>query len=376
MPSKFKRNGKWTGQWHGQVKFRGKRKRSPLLGSREEALDWEADTRRLLKQGLAIEPQRKTVMVCLIEWSNKYLDFCFTYSGKTYSEKKMVMQRLVRRFGRDLPVNDITPGLALEHLREQYDARSGYAANKERKNLAAAWTWGAEFLDDFPGTANPFRKRKATTFPTEPQARYIPPEDDFWKVVDKAEGQDKTLLLTLFYTGARIGELRRLTWQDVDFAGERIRLQTRKRESRSLEADWLPMVGNLFDVLLAHRQEAVNEFVFVQRAGRNDRKPYTENTIRGLIRELCEQANVKTFGFHAIRHLTASGLALQGVPNKVIQQVLRHQKSSTTELYMHGVQDLRPYLALLRGGNSKERSNNGSNDQKGTGLRSRNSQPC
>ncbi len=376
MPSKFKRNGKWTGQWHGQVKFRGRRMRSPLLSSREEALAWEVDAKRLLRQGLSIEAPKKTVMVSLLDWANKYLDYCFKYSGKTFSEKKKVMHRLKQKFGPDVPVGSITPGMALEHLQDQFQKRSGYAANKERKNLSAAWQWGAEFLDGFPGTENPFRKRKATTFPVEPQERYIPPEGDFWKVVDLARGQAKVLLLAMFYTGARIGELRRLTWQDVDFAGGRIRLKTRKRQSRSLESDWLPMVDNLYETLLKHRQEAVNEYVFIQHGGRNDCKAFTENTIRGFLRELCEQAEVQPFGFHAVRHLTASGLAMQGVPNKVIQQVLRHQKSSTTELYMHGAGDLKPYLSLLHGGKSKERTNGRSNDQKNAGLRTGTSQPC
>ena len=56
--------------------------------------------------------------------------------------------------------------------------------------------------------------------------RYVPPEDDFWKIYGVAEGQDKVMLLTLLHLAARRGEIFRLPWADVDFGSDRIRLYT------------------------------------------------------------------------------------------------------------------------------------------------------
>jgi len=45
---------------------------------------------------------------------------------------------------------------------------------------------------------------------------------------------------------------------------------------------------------------------------------------------LCNRAYVKPFGFHAIRHLTASILYKKGYPLAVIQAILRHANPNTT----------------------------------------------
>ena len=52
------------------------------------------------------------------------------------------------------------------------------------------------------------------------------------------------------------------------------------------------------------------------------------------MRRLCDKAKVKRFGFHAIRHLTASCLYRQGNSVGVIQAILRHKSPSTTERYL------------------------------------------
>lgn len=61
---------------------------------------------------------------------------------------------------------------------------------------------------------------------------------------------------------------------------------------------------------------------------------------------LCERAKVKPFGFHAIRHLTASTLYNLGCVIADIQSVLRHQSATTTAKYIKslGREAVRPAL--------------------------------
>ena len=108
------------------------------------------------------------------------------------------------------------------------------------------------------------------------------------------------------------------------------------------------MTDELFNILLAHKQEAINEWGFTQPSGRCEGKPYGEN--RGFPQKLCERAGVKPFGCHAIRHLTASILANNNVPMIAIQQILRHKKLAPTERYVRGMEPIRPHLKILEGG--------------------------
>jgi len=353
MPHKHKRAGKHTGKWFGQVRHLGQKHRSPLLDTRAEAADWETGKRRELESP-APEPGPKrsgdsTATVSLLEWCNKYLDFSVRYVPKTYSEKKMILARLMARKGLDvlMPAASFAPDMALDHLQEQYEARGGNAANKERKNLAAAWSWGAKFKQ-LPKD-NPFLE--VPPFPEHRVIRYVPPEADFWAVADAAQGQEKTMLIAFLHTAARRGELFRLRWEDVDFEDGSVRLFTRKRKGGGLEADWIPMTTELAWVLAEHQNRTgrlETGLVFYHREGRHKDLPFEDR--RKTMRRLCDEAKVRRFDLHSIRHLTASILAKMGVPTVVIQGVLRHKRLSTTERYIKRLDHLRPHLRLLEGG--------------------------
>ena len=117
-------------------------------------------------------------------------------------------------------------------------------ANKDRKNLSVAWDWGKKFMPHFPkDNLNPFRV--VYKFSEKREPRYIPPEDDFWKVMGVVQGQDKIMLRAFLHLAARKSELFNLLWEDVSFSSEQIRLWTSKRKNGTQEYDWLPMTQEL-----------------------------------------------------------------------------------------------------------------------------------
>ncbi len=76
-------------------------------------------------------------------------------------------------------------------------------------------------------------------------------------------------------------------------------------------------------------------------------KPYTER--RKTFKSLCEKAGVEPFGYHDIRHTVAKYLNdIQKVGLKKVQQVLRHRRQSTTEIYVEGnYTDTKDVIQLL-----------------------------
>jgi integrase len=152
----------------------------------------------------------------------------------------------------------------------------------------------------------------------------------------------------MLHTAARRGELLRLKWSDVDLERQTIRLSTRKRKSGSLEYDQIPMTGLLKDELKAHWPRARSVYVFCKEDGR----PFTER--RHLMTRVCRRSNVPYFGFHAIRHLSATMMDQAGVPLRTIQAILRHKSATTTDRYLHSLRGERVELdGVFEGGKGK-----------------------
>jgi integrase len=339
MPYKRKKKNKV--EWIADVMRNGKRFYK-IFDTKTKALAWESEVRKAPEEELMTPLESLT----LLEWATKYLEYSkVKFTIKTFDEKKSAFRGFFKQVDPSLPVDELKPVQVLNYLRAQATKRTGYAANKERKNLLAAWNWGIKYLN-LP-SPNPCLTER---FPEERQNRYIPPESDFWAVYEVLEGQDKVMLLAYLHLAARRSELYRLKWEDVDFAGQRVRIGTRKRLGGSLEYDWLPMTDELFNVMIIHRQSAKTEWAF-------------PNPERGLpfiarqrhMKRVCNKAGVKPFGLHAIRHLTASILAQEDVPMVTIQRILRHKQLTTTERYIRGLEPVRPALEILSNRNSRPR---------------------
>ena len=280
---------------------------------------------------------KKTDMVSLGDWSLKYLDYAEAkFSRDTYVEKKGVFKRLFGIISPTAPIEQMSAAKALLYSQVQMKERSGYAANKDRKNLLAAWNWGVKYMAPTFPKENPFAIEK---MPEIRSPRYVPPPEDFWKVYGVTEGQDKVMLLACLFLAARRSELFRLKIDDLDFVNDQLRLSTRKREDGNWEYDWLPMVPKLKESLKwwLDSREVDSEYVFIcvdKTAFTKEffGKPFTSR--QHLFERLCEKAQVKKFGFHAIRHLTASQLYNQGHSVAEIQKILRHTSPNTTVKYL------------------------------------------
>jgi len=326
---------------------KGGRIKTRLCRTRAEALAWEAEQRET-------EDWEQTPIdsLTLHELASRYLDHAqLRFSYKTYLEKRALFRRLIDSLGADCRVTSLTPKSILGFLMKQAKKRSGCSLNKDRKNLQAAWSWGVKYLGlPYFNPASVVER-----FPEQRRPRYVPPEEDFWKVFDLAEGQDRVMLAVALYTAARRGEIFKPTWADVDFGQGRIRLYTRKRRDGSLEYDWLPLAQELREYLRTwweNRPFKRTPFVFaVDDEGQAGLSHYGQafKWRRTLLKQLCKKAEVPEFGFHGIRHLTASILYKKGYPVAVIQLILRHKSPTTTTRYLQslGVEEVRPALESL-----------------------------
>lgn len=340
----YKRGTKYI----GQIKRSGKKKEKSFR-TMKEAKAWEAQMWKVSNEDWN-EPINIT---CLADWANAYLDYSKArYVRKTYLEKRLAFRELFETIDPDMPVENLTPAKVMSCVQSQSGKRSGYAANKVRKNLVAGWNWGMRYMAPVLPGPNPCLVDK---MPEIRNPRYVPPEKDFWNVFDLTEGQDRVMLLTFLYLAARRSEVFRMKVDDLDFENGRVRLWTRKRKDGTFESDWLPMVPDLQDALswwLKNRPvNSDNVFVCLDKTAFT--QEYYGNPFKyrqHLFERLCEKADVKRFGFHSIRHLTASQLYKNGCSLAEIQMILRHKSPSTTERYLKtlGVESVRSALESIK----------------------------
>ncbi len=233
MPTQIKSRGN---AWLARVTINGQEVDSKIFPpGRKKGPEWmqarKWEIRRKEEILNAQKRERETLMgfALLLDWGEKYLSHVEQTMGrKTFAEKKTVMANFFA-FCREHSISsleNISKPLLLQWLDGLRRAHGPDRANRYRKNLLAAWNWGIDAIEGFPQAAPILERIKP--YQVESEDRYVPPEEDIIKVLQVAQGQDLVMLLAFYYTGARRGEIFRLTWADVDLQAGIIRLTDHK----------------------------------------------------------------------------------------------------------------------------------------------------
>ncbi|WP_421902041.1 tyrosine-type recombinase/integrase [Maridesulfovibrio sp.] len=357
----IQRKNKKTGKqvWFGRITTPTGKRKERKCKNKKEALDWEALMRQKLKECC----KTPTLTISLHSLAIRHLEAqeAKGISKRWFQDKKLVLKELLNAPG----VQPLKPASNLDHetVRKFLDriskTKTGARANRYLRHIKRMWAWGKKaglVFGDCPWDVERYKETR--------KPRYVPPEDDFWEVYDIAdqvpdgsthvtgvyqyEPHRKTLLLAYLHTAARKSEVLNLKKEDLDFSARKIRLWTAKREG-GVEYDWIPMTGILCEELQAHLERQKQSFPFAEHVFVNPKtgKPYS--SVNKMMDRMCERAGVKPFGFHAIRHLTASILDSKMVPMADIQAILRHKSPIVTANYVHSIRGARVELDKVFG---------------------------
>lgn len=258
--------------------------------------------------------------------------------SKGYLEyRQAVFRRFLASVG-NIPATQVSIELIENYLLTR---PTNHNYNKERCELMRLFKWAYErdMVD-----SNPVERVKKLR--VERVKKKIPTPQEMAQILIAA-GKNRPLLLVLFHTMGRIGEVLRLRWDDVNFKEKAVRLWTRKRQGGVLEGDWLPMNGDLEKVLWELWQKRQqDEWVFLSPI---TGKHYVHRF--ELIKAICRRAGVPRYGYHTIRHFVASYLYdKKKVSLPVISKLLRHKSLQTTEIYLQAIDPrFRDTMRLLEG---------------------------
>jgi integrase len=133
------------------------------------------------------------------------------------------------------------------------------------------------------------------------------------------------LVLTAITTGARRGELLGLRWNDIDFDRRTAYVATTKNGQPKV----LPLTDSVIRELQLFDTKD-NRLIFASRIKFEVAYCFTKPWKKAL-----EDAEIRDFRFHDLRHTCASYLAQSGASLLEISFVLGHKQISVTQRYAH-----------------------------------------
>lgn len=161
----------------------------------------------------------------------------------------------------------------------------------------------------------------------------------------------------ILQTGLRCGELVGLKWKDIDFSKKTLTIQ-RSMEYRYSVGEWrigepksksgyrtIPLTDEA--ILILHDQKEKNksikvpkiewkDFVFLCRTG----APVKNSTYDSALFKVCDNANIKRFSMHILRHTFATRCIEGGMRPKTLQMLLGHSNIGITmNLYVHTTEE-------------------------------------
>lgn len=237
----------------------------------------------------------------------------------TLKKKRIAADEFIGAFG-NVKVDDLTIDRINQWIRRKQKSVSNAYLNSLLAILRHVLRFGIEnaMIENAPGL-------KVKKLPEERKLRKGYTACEFKRLQSHAAGLEKEYLICLWHSMARVSEINRLRWEQVDFEQRRVLLGN--GGSRTKLAGYIPMNKEL---------ERSLKRVAPQNGG--PRYVFNFKDKRKWFRALHEKAGVEYRGFHGLRRGSATVVLQKGANIAAISKCLRHQRISTTQVYL-GVSD-------------------------------------
>jgi len=260
-------------------------------------------------------------------------------SGNTRS----AYQRDLRRFlafcaGTDADLEQMTPGDIEAFLR--YLKASGLSTSSAARSLAAVKTFcrylvleGYLRRDVSASIESPKKWHRLPTVLGHEKVRALLEAPN--AAQDAHAPRDRAILMLLYATGMRAGELVGLGLEDVNFNLGIVRILGKGQKERIVPVadEALGVVG---EYIRHYRPQLAGSVprreLFLSRSGRPMAREDIFRTVRKYFRRTAQSGRVSP---HTLRHCFATQLLAHGADLRSVQEMLGHADISTTQVYTH-----------------------------------------
>lgn len=254
--------------------------------------------------------------------------------------KNIIYNHLIEEFGHR-QIKDITPGHVMSYQNKIIRQYAPEFLKKIHTTLSAIFSFSTKFHST---TNNPAKVAGNFEIEHDRQINYWEFEEynRFIEVVD--DPLYRAFFSTLYYSGARKGELLALTWADVDFEEGSIdinkteynRAITKPKTKASMREILLPsfVMERLAEIKKDAERTAPLKKKYVVFGEFYD--SISTSTLDRKYAHYVKESGVKKIKLHEFRHSHASYLINKGVSPLIVAQRLGHSDVATTlNIYSH-----------------------------------------
>ncbi|QDT16377.1 tyrosine-type recombinase/integrase [Alienimonas californiensis] len=279
----------------------------------------------------------------------------------------------LRHFGRhlggraDQPVDRVTSADVREFLQIRLKSRHANTVELERQTLRQFFSWATEeqLTADDPAAgvkrvgAKPAQEKFHTCGEIEAivargglsdeehrklwESLFLLPDEigELLALAKENADDPRSALLHAIpaYTGMRRGEVIRLEWRNVDLSSGTLTAHSRKQSRRQKETPRTVDIHPDLAKLLAATDDARGRYVVpdddATELNRDRANRLFWQPMRGTKWQLPWSGNTFKVGFHTYRHSFASNLAMAGIDQRVINELMGHTTEEMAKRYRH-----------------------------------------
>jgi integrase/recombinase XerD len=296
--------------------------------------------------------RRKVIPKTLIGFECEYISWISNTHSKSYIERavKLSFKMLKDFIGKDILLTDITTNVVDNFFSSTF-SRAEYSARLYLRTLKSAFNtairWGLIEINVFSKIKPP---RAFKTLPS-----YIN-EVDLSKICDVTkEDYLKELFEFAFLSGARLGEILVLTWDNINLNEKIIHVsnsetfQTKNKQDRII-----PINNRLAEILTNMVKKKINasDLLFYKVYNVKLNSNFVSKKFKKSVR-IAGLSN--SYHFHVLRHSFASIIHQKGASLTVVKELLGHQDLKTTLIYSHLSRENLVNAVELIGTNQKQK---------------------
>jgi integrase len=137
------------------------------------------------------------------------------------------------------------------------------------------------------------------------------------------------LFVTGYHVGCRLGELRKLRWDQVDFSASQIWLERKQTKGKIPRV--LPIYGDMRPALVSAFQERNEKFPDCPWIFHREGKPIVD--FRKAWARACALAGLDGLRFHDLRRSAARNMDRAGIPRATIRRIIGHETDAMFNRY-------------------------------------------